>query len=290
MNEHWIEIGGVRTRYLIAGDGPPVVFIHGGEIGAPEASAPQWASCLGAVARQFGVLAFDRLGMGHTAPPVRDEDYTLAASATHAQQLVGALADRPVHLVAHGSGAWIALELCLGGAIRACSCTILNSATVTPGVMEIVPRSSCPDGWEPEAQIREHFRALMAPHERFSDAAVATALALHGRDSLAEARRKMRDEDLRTRVYLKELGVGRGLLFRRIKESGVGVPILLLNGADDPLVSTECAAMLLQLIAVKQRNVELHLLAGCGHYPQLEAPDAVSDLIVAFVGANEISR
>jgi len=279
-------VSGVRTRYLIAGDGEPVVLIHGGEIGAPEASEAVWVPCVNALARQFQVLAFDRLGMGGTAPPKYDEDYTLAASAAHAQQLIAALFEaRAVHLVAHGSGARIAFEICLGGAIRVHSCTILNSATVTPGVMEVVPRPRSTDAREPRAQICENFRALMAPQSRIPDAAIEAALTLRAVDSLAEARRKMRDEDLRTRIYLKELGAGRGALFRRIKEQGVGVPVLLLNGADDPLVSAECAALLLQALAEKRHDIELHLLAGCGHYPQLEAPETVSDLLAAFLGA-----
>jgi 2-hydroxy-6-oxonona-2,4-dienedioate hydrolase len=286
MNESWIEVGGVRTHYLSAGDGAPVVLIHGGEIGAPDASAAAWSPCLGALARQFRVLAFDRLGMGRTAPPVRDEDYTLAASAVHAQEFVGAIIDQPAHLVAHGSGARLALELCLGGVTPVRSCTILNSATVTPGVMEIVPRPNWTEAWEPARQIEEHFRSLMSPHNHPPEAAVAAARALHASGSLTEARRKMWNEDLRTRIYLRELGAGRGALFRRMKERAVGAPVLLLNGAQDPLVSSECAALLLQMIAEKQRDVELHLFAACGHYPQLEAPEAVSDLLAAFIDAN----
>jgi pimeloyl-ACP methyl ester carboxylesterase len=152
--------------------------------------------------------------------------------------------------------------------------------------MEVVPRPTWSDAWEPERQVRDHFRALCAPQSRVPPWVIAEAQALHGIDSLARARRKMREEGLRARVYLRELSAGRGALFRRIKETGVAVPILLLNGADDPLVSDECAAMLLSALGERQRQVELHLIAGCGHYPQLEAPETVAGLLSAFLRAH----
>jgi 2-hydroxy-6-oxonona-2,4-dienedioate hydrolase len=283
QGEGWTDIGGVRTRYFVQGEGEVVLLIHGSEIGAPESSAVDWRECFTPLSRTFRVIAFDRLGMGYTGPPQRDEDYTLAASSAHARQFIEALADRPVHIVAHGSGARIALDLCLGGTIRVLSCVLLNSATVTPGVTEIVPRPTWSNVWEPERQLQEHFRALCASHYRVPTAIIAETQSLYALESLAQVRRNMRDAGLRTRVYLRELGASRAALFRRIKETGISVPMLLLNGADDPLVTDECAAMLLSALAEKQREVELHLIARCGHYPQLEAPEHVVDHVSSFV-------
>jgi pimeloyl-ACP methyl ester carboxylesterase len=118
---HWAEIAGIRTHCVTAGRGAPVVLIHGGEIGSPTGSLVHWRDCFAALAQEFSVLAYDRPGMGRSGLPLRDEDYTLAAASDHARHLIAAETKGAVHLVAHGTGARIALDLCLGGEIAEAS-------------------------------------------------------------------------------------------------------------------------------------------------------------------------
>jgi 2-hydroxy-6-oxonona-2,4-dienedioate hydrolase len=279
----WIQVAEIPTRYFEAGEGPSAVLIHGGEIGSPESSSMQWLECFSVMSDHLHVIAFDRLGMGRTGPPLVDDDYTLAASAEHARRFIANVLDQPVHLVAHGSGARIALELCFNQTVTVASCTVLNSATATPGVTDIVPQRRSYEDWGPEHRVRQHYRSLCAPHSEVDERVFREALSLEMLDTMKRTHHKMWMEDLRTRVYLRDLATGRAMMFRRLAERGVPCPMMVLNGVDDPLVSMDCAALFVTALTEKQKDVELHLLSDCGHYPQLEKSKAAAGIISRFV-------
>ena len=61
MRASFVDVDGIRTRYLHAGDGPPLLLIHGLGI-----SADCWFYNIDALARHFSVFALDMLGHGFT--------------------------------------------------------------------------------------------------------------------------------------------------------------------------------------------------------------------------------
>ena len=95
----WIDVGGIRTRYHEAGRGEAIVFIYGGNFGTPDSasSAYTWNLNLAPLAGHFRVIAFDKLGQGHTDNP-RDDDYTMQAVVDHAAAFIEAMRLPPVHL------------------------------------------------------------------------------------------------------------------------------------------------------------------------------------------------
>ena len=62
--DHTILVDGIRTHYLEAGDGPPVVLLHAGEFGG--AAELSWEHTIPALAEQYRVIAPDWLGFGYT--------------------------------------------------------------------------------------------------------------------------------------------------------------------------------------------------------------------------------
>jgi pimeloyl-ACP methyl ester carboxylesterase len=60
----YVDVGGIRTHYLDAGEGPPVVLLHSGEFGA--SAALTWEYNIPALAQRFRVIAPDWLGFGRT--------------------------------------------------------------------------------------------------------------------------------------------------------------------------------------------------------------------------------
>lgn len=59
---------------------------------------------------------------------------------------------------------------------------------------------------------------------------------------------------------------------------GIGAPVLIVHGDRDELVPVEAA----QWLADTRPDWELHVLAGVGHVPQLEAPDHFMGLVTAW--------
>lgn len=71
--ERAVEVDGVRVRYLVAGEGPPVVLLHGGGVDSAELS---WRETVPALAEKYTVYAPDWPGYGGSeypdAPPATE--------------------------------------------------------------------------------------------------------------------------------------------------------------------------------------------------------------------------
>src|SRR5256885_16080785 len=99
---HFARIDDVRIRYLDAGAGTPVIFIHG--LGA---SMYAWRKNLAPVmAGGYRVLALDLLGFGSSDKPARG--YTNAAYAELVVALMDSLHLPDAVLVGHSMGGEIA--------------------------------------------------------------------------------------------------------------------------------------------------------------------------------------
>src|ERR1700735_4103796 len=61
----FIEVDGMRTHYLEAGEGPPVVLLHSGEFGG--CAELSWEYLIPALSQHFRIIAPDWLGFGRTA-------------------------------------------------------------------------------------------------------------------------------------------------------------------------------------------------------------------------------
>ena len=99
LSSHMIDVGGRPTEYLSAGEGDPVVFLHGGGI-------VEGFDCFGPLAQDFRVLAPLRPGYGATEldPPLGGRD----AEADHVRDLLDAVGIERTVLVGHSLGGWLA--------------------------------------------------------------------------------------------------------------------------------------------------------------------------------------
>ena len=62
----WIDVDGVKTHYVEAGQGAPFVLIHGG--GASSSGEVNYYDVIGPLRKKFHVIAPDIVGFGYTAP------------------------------------------------------------------------------------------------------------------------------------------------------------------------------------------------------------------------------
>ncbi len=104
MFEAWeIELHGHRVIYRIAGDGPPVVLIHG-----MVNSSRHWESVALRLAADHTVIAPDLLGHGDSAA-VRG-DYSLGAHAASIRDLLAAIGIERATIVGHSLGGGVAMQ------------------------------------------------------------------------------------------------------------------------------------------------------------------------------------
>ncbi len=100
---------GLHTHYVHAGEGEPVVLIHGGGPGASGASG--WANTIPALAEHFHVYAIDLIGNGETDRPLIE--YSFQTLVNHVAGFVDALNLKQVRVVGNSQGAYVAIKYAL---------------------------------------------------------------------------------------------------------------------------------------------------------------------------------
>ena len=99
-----VLVGGLRVGFRRAGDGPPLVLLHGG-LGDSRA----WRDQLEDLSDEFSVVAWDAPGCGGSADP--PDNFRLADYADTLAGLIDALDLHRPHVLGHSFGAGLALEL-----------------------------------------------------------------------------------------------------------------------------------------------------------------------------------
>src|SRR3954468_23991529 len=103
FDEWEIELHGHRVIYRIAGDGPPVVLIHG-----MVNSSKHWENVALRLAERYTVIAPDLIGHGDSAA-IRG-DYSLGAHAAGIRDLLAALGIDRATIVGHSLGGGVAMQ------------------------------------------------------------------------------------------------------------------------------------------------------------------------------------
>jgi pimeloyl-ACP methyl ester carboxylesterase len=98
-----VKLHGHKVRFNIAGEGPPVVLIHG-----VAGRAAQWDQTMLQLAEQHTVIAPDLLGHGESAKP--RGDYSLGAFASGIRDLLIGLDIEGATVVGHSLGGGIAMQ------------------------------------------------------------------------------------------------------------------------------------------------------------------------------------
>jgi pimeloyl-ACP methyl ester carboxylesterase len=100
-----VEVDGLRVAYERAGQGPPVVLLHG-YVGD---GATTWRRQLEELGDQFTLVAWDAPGAGGSSDP--PESFGLAGYADCLARFVGRLGLERPHVVGLSFGGALALEL-----------------------------------------------------------------------------------------------------------------------------------------------------------------------------------
>jgi pimeloyl-ACP methyl ester carboxylesterase len=103
----FLEIDGARIHYVEAGQGPPVVLIHGWN-----ASTFSFRHTIPELARHFRVVALDLLGYGYSARPGRAA-YSLTAQADLVRAVMDRLGIARAAVAGHSMGGAVAMRLAL---------------------------------------------------------------------------------------------------------------------------------------------------------------------------------
>lgn len=98
-------VHGYRRAYRVAGDGPPLLLIHG--IGD---NSSTWGPLIPLLAQKYTVIAPDLLGHGLSDQP--RADYSVAAFANGMRDLLSVLIFDRVTVIGHSLGGGVAMQFC----------------------------------------------------------------------------------------------------------------------------------------------------------------------------------
>lgn len=261
----FVTAAGVRVHYVRAGEGRPVVYVHGAK-----GSVYDFTLSVGArLAQRYTAVAMDRPGSGFSGRPVTGENSPQAQAAVLRAAAAGLGLERPL-LVGHSLGAAVALAwaldapddvaavVTLGGYVLPLGgpppwvVALLRSPTALRAV-GAVGRSRMGRPLVASA-VKRAFSPGTPPPEYL---AVAPRLALETANLIGDG------EDRRAAEA--------GLTALRPLYPGLLVPLVIVVGAEDRMVPPALSERLHALVP----GSELVRVPGAGHMPQFTAPDAV---------------
>lgn len=298
----YVSVDGIRTRYFEGGEGENIVFVHGGHFGGTT-SAARWMSIFPSVASRFHVYAVDKLGMGLTDNPRKDEGYSMQATVQHIHRFLETLGIDQAHLVGHSRGGLPVGRIATDHPAMVKTVTIVDSNTIAPGDPGLSTSNLPPAGPPPtkESIRQELLRSGDTFHKEFvTDEYVEALLEVRSQPKIREA--ALRLELLRTRWVEKNFektrerpalrnNSGSGWWMYEVKDESLDrirsgqlkVPTLIIWGRNDRTAPYQLGIDLFEVVSKSVDRAQLHIFNQCGHYPYHDYPEEFVNLLVSFI-------
>jgi pimeloyl-ACP methyl ester carboxylesterase len=252
IESKFAQIGPYRIHYLIGGDGPTLLLLHG-----HPSRALEWGPLLHDLSQQHRVVAIDFLGYGESDAP--DVDYSISRQSEVVVGLLDVLGLKQTDVLGFSMGGWVALKLAVDHPDRVSRLVIVDSGGLT------FLTALTADSFVP--QTLPQFREMESLH---SDRQLPEFVA---RDLLRSAHE-------RSWVYRR---MGTSLLsFRDALDgrlSNVKIPVLVIWGKEDRLIPYE-VALRFQRELPQARLVSLE---RCGHMVLWDCRERALPEVLAFL-------
>jgi pimeloyl-ACP methyl ester carboxylesterase len=274
MRVHSVRLRGRSVSTMTVGQGPDVLLIHG--LGGTKSSFLYTAAIL---SRRYRVHALDLPGFGSSSKPAT-APYNARWFAETVRETMDALGIQRAHIAGNSLGARVAIELGLrhpdrvAGLALLCPAVAFVKRSYHPLVRILRPEFALLPHQFTRGMIEEQFWALFADRDNIDPSLADTAVD-EFRRTYASAGARVAFLAAARNIYLDE-PFGRDGFYPRL--AGLAAPALFLWGAHDTLIPPT----LRNHVADWLPGAEQVLLDDCGHVPQVERPEYVSDLVQGF--------
>ncbi|HEX3287355.1 MAG TPA: alpha/beta fold hydrolase [Mycobacterium sp.] len=262
-----IDAGSIRTSYLEAGSGPPVLMLHGSGPGV--SATANWQYNIPILAEKFHVLAPDIVGFGATERP-GDIIYSLRSWTDHVWAFLDAHGIEKTAIVGNSLGGRIALQMATDRPERISRMVLMGSPgvgmTLTDGLQAL--RAYEPSHDAMRALLRNYFAV---DPTLITDELAAIRYQASVADGAFEAYRAM---------FFDPRHKGSELAITEDEVHAIATPSLLVHGREDKVVPLSVSVTMLGLMP----NADLHVFSHCGHWTQIERADEFSALVSDYLG------
>lgn len=273
--DRFADVGGLRLRYIEAGAGPAVIFLHGGSLGS---SADVFRRNLPAFAAAgLRAIAFDQPGFGLSDVPA---NHSTAFRRDSVTGLMNAMALGRAALIAHSQSGGAAVQLALAEPQKFTHIVILSTGSLLPPAEADAATKGAtktPREWEAGTAEPSLTDTRQALEENVFNHALITddELALRHRHSVgrnyAAFVARLADE-----AGTRSTGASKPL-WQRLPE--LTMPLLMIYGRQDRARAAERAELLKRTYPV----LDLKIVDRCKHMLPWDAAEELVRLAVPFL-------
>ncbi len=252
-----------HVHALLAGPrkAEPIAFIHG--LGG---SLSSWQIVLGALAENWRLVAIDLPGHGQSGKPA-SADYSVSGLANAVGEVLQSTGISNAILAGHSLGGAVAMELARTRPDLVRGLVLIDSAAlgtdISRHLMDLM-------SGEPGADTARGLLELF-----FEDKKLASPRAI---EEMASHQTADGAWDAQRATAVAAFAGGRQSVPGPDDPAAVSQPVLVIWGERDGVIPVEHAYAATNVLA----DVQLAILPGIGHVPQVEAPERVATLIERF--------
>jgi pimeloyl-ACP methyl ester carboxylesterase len=252
VREERLTVAGTRVRVQSAGEGPPLLYLHG-------AGGVAWLPGHTALAEHCRLIVPEHPNWGEDQ--LADGLETIDDLVYFYLDFLDALGLERVHLAGHSLGGWLAAEIAVAHPERLWTVTLIDAAGL----------------WLPETPMPDLFALSPPESARLANYDPAIAEAAIAAGATPEARAA----SVRAKAAFARIGWNPYLhnprLHLRLRR--VRLPALLVWGEEDRIIPPAYADEYARFLP----DVEVVRFPACGHSPAREKPADLAHAILSFL-------
>ena len=264
---HRVDVSGIGTNYIVAGEGEPLILIHGSGPGVT--AFANWRGVIPDFSRHFRCYAPDTLGFGYTDFPSDIRGFSMERWVSHLVGFMDALGIARAHFIGNSYGGALTLALATSHPQRVGRVVLMGSAGLPFAITEGLEKVW---GYEPSLDaMRDLMNTFAHDSALVKEEIVQSRYEASIRPGAQEAFASLFPEPRQR--WLEELATDEDKLRAMPHET------LIVHGREDTIVPFSNSVRFHGLIG----NSELHVFGGCGHWTQIERRDRFVELVVPFL-------
>ena len=275
MNEmRYLDLHGERVAYRDAGAGETLLLIHG-----MAGSSATWRAVIPALSKKYRVVAPDLLGHGESTKP--RGDYSLGAFAALLRDLLDELGIRRATVVGQSLGGGVAMQFTYQHRDYCERLALISSGGLGPDLNWILRILSAPG--------TELVLPVVAPQpvlnigKKLGSWLTAAGIQSPRAGEMWSAYSSLSDRETRQAFLrtLRSVVDYRGQAVSALGKIHVshGLPTLLIWGEEDRIIPVAHGRAAHDAVP----GSRLEVLPGVGHFPHVESPAAVVDILDDFI-------
>ena len=266
-----IDVGGVRTNYIVAGEGDPLILLHGSGPGVT--AFANWRGVIPDFAQHFRCYAPDTLGFGYTDFPADIRGFDMDRWMGHLTGFMDELAIERAHFIGNSYGGALTLGLAARHPERVARMVLMGAAglpfPITEGLAKVW-------GYQPSLEaMRDLMTTFAFDAALVKEEIVASRYHASIRPGAQEAYSSLFPEPRQR--WLDALATSEDDL------RALPHPALIVHGREDVIVPWQISQRYNELIP----NSELHVFGHCGHWTQIEKRERFVELVTHFLMSPE---